>query len=240
MIFGVYHSPTENAGLIAEIIREKNIRFREVRLYDGDGLPRDTSDLEGLVIMGGPMNVDDVDNYPFLMPELQLIENVLRDGKPILGICLGSQLIAKALGSRVYPNKVREVGWHPIQLTSEAQSDPLFNKFPSMLNVLHWHGDTFDLPEGAVRLASSVDCENQAFRWGENTYGLQFHLEATPAMVKLWTKSKQDAAYVKSAGESVKTILKETPAAFNQLKPHAEAFISSYLTAITSRLLPVR
>src|SRR4051812_41700328 len=146
MIFGLYHSATEEAGLIAEVLKEERIRFRPVHLYDGEGLPRNTSDLEGLVVMGGPMNVDDIDQYPFLLPEVQLIEKVLLEDKPVLGVCLGAQLIAKALGSRVFPNHTKEIGWHPVELTEEGAADELFDALPKRLTVLHWHGDTFDLP----------------------------------------------------------------------------------------------
>src|SRR5262249_26269785 len=149
----------------------------------GEGLPRDVSDLQGLVVMGGPMSVNDGNKYPFLLPEIQLIEKVLNEKKPVLGVCLGAQLIAKALGCRVYPNKHRELGWHPIELTKHAAVDPLFGVLPKKLNVFHWHGETFDLPSGATLLARSKLCENQAFRWGDNAYGLQFHVEVTPTMV---------------------------------------------------------
>jgi GMP synthase (glutamine-hydrolysing) len=228
MIFGLYHDSGEGAGLIAEILREERIPFRGVNLYAGEGLPRDTSDLEGLIVMGGPMNVDDIYHFPFLLHEIQLIEKLLSEKKPMLGICLGAQLIAKALGSRVYPNKQREVGWHPVLMTPAARQDPYFSKLPNPLEVLHWHGDTFDLPKGAVHLARSSRCENQAFRWDESVYALQFHLEATPSMVNDWCVAPDGSAYAKSAGESVESILTETPRLFRRLQPHARAFIKRY------------
>lgn len=231
MIFGLYHDAGEGAGLIAEILKERGIAFQPVHLYRGEGLPRDTSDLEGLVVMGGPMSVDEGDLYPFLLPELQLIEKVVSEKKPILGVCLGSQLIAKALGSRVFANKHREVGWHPISMTPAAKTDPYFSQFPETVTVLHWHGDTFDLPTGAVLLAKSAKCENQAFRWGENVYALQFHVEATPAMLRVWCSSEDGASYARGAGETVDGILKATPLAFRRLEPHARKFLTRYASA---------
>ncbi len=232
MIFGLYHDENEGAGLIAEVLKEHGVRFRPVNLFDGEGLPRDTSDLEGLVVMGGPMNVDDSARFPFLIPELQLIEKVLSEKKPILGICLGAQLIAKALDARVYANKKREVGWHPVTFTSAARSDVHFSKFPDPLKVLQWHGDTFDLPNGAVHLARSRHCENQAFRWGKSTYALQFHLEATPAMIAQWSGTAGGRAYAEDAGESAEAIVQATPKAFAELQPHARAFFSRYAASL--------
>lgn len=239
MIFGLYHDAHEGAGLIAEVLKEQGIAFRAVRLYDGEGLPRDTSDLEGLVVMGGPMNVNDSARFPFLLPENQLIEKVIAVGKPILGICLGAQLIAQALGARVFPNKKREVGWHPVSLTGAAQNDPHFSKLPSPLTVLQWHGDTFDLPDGAVQLARSSACENQAFRWGESTYALQFHLEATPSMLAQWCGSSDGRVYAKEAGESAETILAKTPTAFASLEPHARGFFARYASAAFTKVRTV-
>lgn len=240
MIFGLYHHVDETVGLIADALKELKLPFRDVHLHDGDGLPRDTGDLEGLIVMGGPMNVDDVEHFPFLIEELRLIEKVIAEEKPVLGICLGAQLIAKALDARVYPNKVKEVGWGPVQLLPAVEADPVFAHAPRDLTVLHWHGDTFDLPAGAVNLARSKKCAHQAFRWGRSTYGLQFHLEATPGMVRSWCESKDGMEYIQAAGESKTKILEQTPAAFQRLQPVAMKIFSSYLTHAFENLLSVR
>ncbi len=226
MIYALYHTPTETVGAIEDVLKKMNLPYREVHLYKGDGFPRDTHLLSGLIVMGGPMNVDDVADYPFLLEEVRLIEKLIDEKKPVLGICLGAQLIAKALGSKVYKNSEKEVGWHPIQLTEAAKSDPVFSALPQELTVLHWHGDTFHLPNGAVHLARSPRCENQAFRWGENTYALQFHLEVTPAMVTSWVKSIDGKKDVQDAGEKTEDILNQTPDAFSHLQPHAEKIFS--------------
>lgn len=138
-------------------------------------------DAEFLVIMGGPMGVNDEDRFPWLPDEKRYIREAVRDGKNILGVCLGAQLIASALGSRVYPNPVKEIGWYPVFAVSNNSHPGI--RFPESIDVFHWHGDTFDLPDGAIHLAQSETCVNQAFQVGETVLGLQFHPEATPQSV---------------------------------------------------------
>jgi len=239
MIYALYHSKTETVGHLGEVLKKLSLPYRALHLYDCDGLPRDTRLLSGLIVMGGPMNVDQVNEYPFLFEEVRLIEKLLSEEKPVLGICLGAQLIAKALGSKVFPNKEKEVGWHPVELTKQADTDPVFGGVPPSLNVLHWHGDTFHLPSGAVHLARSSRCENQAFRWGRHTYGLQFHLEVTPSMVVSWARSSDGKKDIKAAGENVKDLLAKTPAAFAELKPFAEQIFTGCLNLAYPEPVPV-
>ncbi|OGR85579.1 MAG: hypothetical protein A2901_01955 [Elusimicrobia bacterium RIFCSPLOWO2_01_FULL_54_10] len=227
MIYALYHAPTETAGLIGDALKKLKLNFKEVRLFGGQPLPKNSPELDALIVMGGPMNVDETKKYPFLTEEVKLIQQVIKDGKPVLGICLGSQLIAKALGSKVYPNKLgREVGWKPLELSMQGIMDPLFKEFPNNTKVLHWHGDTFDLPKGAVHLASTEKCQNQAFRYGENVYALQFHLEVTPKMVLEWLET--DKAYVAGAKENPYTIEDETESAHAELKPIADKLFKSF------------
>jgi GMP synthase (glutamine-hydrolysing) len=183
--------------------------------------------------MGGPMSVNDTDKYNFLTPEIKLIERMLADKKPVLGICLGAQLMAKALGARIYPNAHRELGWHDIQLTDAAVSDPLFAVQANTMRVFHWHGETFNLPPGAVHLAKSDRCANQAFRWGGNSYGFQFHFEVTPAMVSEWCSSAEGQADVIAAGETVADVLAKTPAAYQALEPVAQTIFNRYVQLAT-------
>ncbi len=131
---------------------------------------------ELLVVMGGPMNVDDTNEYPWLPAEKAFIRQALDADIPVLGICLGAQLIAAALGEKVYPNVQQELGWLPITLTPAARQHPMLCTFPQALHVFHWHGDTFDLPPGAIRLGSTQACLNQGFALGK-CIGLQFHIE---------------------------------------------------------------
>ena len=148
-----------------------------------------------LIFLGGPMSVND--GLPFLERELEVVRQALDRGQPVLGICLGSQLIARALGASVYRNPVKEIGWFEIRLTEAGARDALFGCMNGTERVFHWHGETFDLPRGATLLASSEACRNQAFRWGSNVYGLQFHLEVTPAMIADWCVQDENCGDVR-------------------------------------------
>jgi GMP synthase (glutamine-hydrolysing) len=175
------HEEFEGLGYFAEALRACGVSFSYHDL--GDSFLPEKHD--ALVIMGGPMSANDP--LPGLAAELSLIEQGLKDRIPMLGICLGSQLLAKALGARVYRNAALEIGWEPVHLTDAGRSDPLFRGIASPTTFFHWHGETFDLPEGAEWLAYSAKCRNQAFRYGENVYGLQFHPEVTAEMIADWS-----------------------------------------------------
>jgi GMP synthase-like glutamine amidotransferase len=227
MIGILYHAAHENAGLILSVLKNEELKFKEYHLYHNDLVPK-SDNLNALVIMGGPMNVDEIKKYPYLAKEVTLIQEMIKQKKPVLGICLGSQLIAKALGSKVYPNKTKEVGWHPIELSMNGIMDDLFKEVPNNTVVLHWHGDTFDLPKGATHLASTEKCQNQAFKYGENVYALQFHLEATPALAQTW--AEMDENYVRAAHEDPDEIIEKGPEVFADLKPIATNFIKNFLS----------
>jgi GMP synthase (glutamine-hydrolysing) len=141
---------------------------------------------EGLIVLGGPMNVEQTKAFPHLLHELKLIDQALKKKIPILGICLGAQLITKALGARVYDNKQKEIGWHDVSLTDAGTKDQVFQHFNATERLFHWHSQTFGIPVGASHLAFSALCTNQAFRYGENVYGLQFHLEVDEKIIKRW------------------------------------------------------
>jgi GMP synthase (glutamine-hydrolysing) len=134
--------------------------------------------------MGGPMSVHDERAYPWLIEEKKLIERAVRAGKRVLGVCLGAQLLAEVLGAGVYRNRHKEIGWFPVHLTRQATSASLWADFPEMFPAFHWHGETFEIPAGALHLAKSEACENQAFEFGGRVLGVQFHLEVTPASVR--------------------------------------------------------
>lgn len=146
------------------------------KFYEGDPLPK-IHVIDWLVVMGGPMNTGDDNKYPWLTQEKKFIEQAIKDQKTVMGICLGAQLIADVLGAKVTPNQYKEIGWFPVQLTNEAQTVPLVDFLPESLTAFHWHGDTFEVPSGAIRLAQSAACPNQAFIYGEKVLALQFHLE---------------------------------------------------------------
>lgn len=171
------HVPFEDLGSIRSWLLAAGYTITRTPFFESATLPRpDQIDL--LVILGGPMSVHDEDRYPWLAVEKKFIRDVISSGKPVLGICLGAQLIAWALGAKVYPNAVKEIGWFPVY--GVYSGDESIFRFPPSLQVFHWHGETFDLPREAIRIAKSDHCENQAFQWGRSVIGLQFHLETTP------------------------------------------------------------
>jgi len=171
------HVAFEGLGSIEPWLENAGCEITRTLFFQSPVLPN-PDDTDALIIMGGPMGVHDEEQFPWLAAEKAFIGDFIRSGKPVLGICLGAQLIACSLGAEVYPGPGKEIGWFPIHGTTQAK-DPEFT-FPPSLEVFHWHGDTFDLPTGAVRLARSKGCQNQAFQLGKSVIALQFHLETTP------------------------------------------------------------
>ncbi len=182
----IQHVDFEGPAHIGKWITAHGHSRSETHLYRGDSLPAGT-DFDRLVVMGGPMNIYEHDRYPWLVEEKRFIGRAIGAGKTVIGICLGAQLIADVLGGRVYAGPEKEIGWFPVTLTPEARELGLFGDVPERFTVFHWHGDTFPLPEGAVRLAASAACENQAFLYRDRVLGLQFHLESTPESVRAIT-----------------------------------------------------
>lgn len=171
------HVPFEGLGQLEPWLRHAGFQIGCTRLIEPIAWPEPAA-IDFLVVMGGPMSVNDEGLYPWLQEEKDFIRRYLATGKPLLGICLGAQLIANVLGARVYPNREKEIGWFPIEGIPLPQTSPNF-RFPAQAEVFHWHGETFDLPSGATQLARSPACKNQAFQIG-SAIGLQFHLETTP------------------------------------------------------------
>ena len=180
------HAPSEPLGVLDPMLRRWGFRIRYANFARDPGLQLDLRRYNGLVVLGGPMNVDQAEQYPHLKTEIAAIREALRLDVPVLGICLGAQLLAAALGASVRPNKVREIGWYQLQPAPQAREDRLLRHFDGSQHVFQWHAYTFDMPPGAVHLASSASCEHQAFRFGERAYGLQFHLEADEALIRRW------------------------------------------------------
>ncbi len=190
------HVAVEGPGAIGAALRRRGVTVRTLRTYAGEPVPA-ALEAEALVVMGGPMGVYEHARHPHLTDEIGLIERTLAAGRPILGTCLGSQLLAAALGARVYPNTRKEIGWHEVELTAAADDDALWRGIAPRFTPLHWHGDIFDLPDGAVRLARSALSPTQAYRHGANAYGLLFHLELDRAQIETWIEA--------FAGELVET-----------------------------------
>ncbi len=186
MILIVKHIDIEGPGTLGGFLDSKNVPYRILDLGAGDSLPQDLSRLRAVVILGGPMNVDEEDKYSFLRPENEFIQEILRRQIPFLGICLGSQLLAKAAGAKVIKSPVKEIGWYHIRLTSEGKKDILFKDFQEDGQIYHWHGDMFQIPDNAALLATADGCPHQALKVGGNAYGLQFHVEVTDKNIKEW------------------------------------------------------
>jgi len=183
------HVPFEGLGSIEPWLRSNGWALGATRFYTPDPLPQ-AGDIDLLVVMGGPMSVNDESVHPWLVQEKRFIRQCIDAGKPVLGVCLGAQLIAAAMDARVYPGRAKEIGWFPIEAVP-ADGAVTF-RFPPRVEVFHWHGETFDLPPGAVRLARSEACENQAFQLGRSVIGLQFHLETTAESARSMASSCRD------------------------------------------------
>ncbi len=203
-LLSLEHVPFEDAANIAVWAKQRGHQIVSWPLYRETSRPV-LADFDWLVIMGGPMNVDEEEHYPWLAWEKDLIRQAIAAGKIVLGICLGAQLIAAALGAQVRANPVKEIGWFPVQLTPSGMASPVFAGFSREFVAFHWHGDTFDLPPGAVHAAVSAACAHQALIYGDRVLGLQFHLESTaPSVQRLLDHCGADLVkgpYVQSAAE---------------------------------------
>jgi GMP synthase-like glutamine amidotransferase len=207
------HAEHEGLGCIEPWLLERGHRVRGTRLQRGEDLPA-VDDFDWLIVMGGPMNIYEHDRHPWLIREKFLIRDACVKKKQVLGICLGSQLLADVLGGKVSQNDEPEIGWFDVSLNDEARQSRLFSDFPDQFAAFHWHGDTFQIPPGATSLMSSAACARQAFSWGEGrVIGLQFHLEVELEDARRWleTDAPEPRRYVQAAAE----ILRE-PARFEQ------------------------
>lgn len=180
------HVPYEPLGTLDPLLKQAGFRIRYVNFGRN---PDERPTLDGyaaLIILGGPMNADNIAQFPHLATELELIQEALQRDMSILGICLGAQLLAKALGGKVLPSAGREIGWYSVDVTKIGQQDPVLSTFGEQCEVFQWHDDTIELPDNVERLAKSENCPVQAFRHGEHAYGFQFHLEVDGALIERW------------------------------------------------------
>ena len=182
----VSHVGFEDLGILAPLLAERDISIGHIDAPRDPLQEFDATSPDLLIVLGGPIGVYEIDAYPFLSREIAMVGERLARGLRTLGICLGAQLMAAALGARVYPSGIKEIGWKPVALSDPGRDSCLVPLAQGELPVLHWHGDTFDLPDGAVHLASTDLCENQAFLLGANALGLQFHLETTAEALESW------------------------------------------------------
>jgi GMP synthase-like glutamine amidotransferase len=241
------HLVREGPGTIAELCERRGLRVEICRLDLGASVPESLEDGDLLVVMGGSMGVGDVGDprFPFLGHEIELLRKVLAAGQPALGVCLGSQLLAAAAGGRVYPNRrpdangilrpAPEVGFGEVRLLGVGR-EPVLAGLPERLPVLHWHGDTFDLPAGAVRLAESDVCANQAFRIGRRAYGLQFHIETDADLARTWAVQDSEFAAAVLGPDGPASIIAASDAASETMRKTGEILIDNIL----SEMLHVR
>jgi len=187
IVYALIHAASETPGLLGEVLAESGYQVREIHAYKGDSVPENIDDASALLVMGGPVGVYEADAHPYLREEKQLIADSIDKEIPVLGICLGSQLIASVLGASVYKGKQKEIGWFPVYLEKAGDLDPLFAQLSPAFTGFHWHGDVFDLPKGAVSLARSELTTCQAFRYQDNVYGILCHLEVTPKIIEEMT-----------------------------------------------------
>ena len=185
--------------------KERGYDISGTKLYDGEKVPA-VGEFDWLVVMGGPMNIYEEDIYPWLAPEKRFIAEAIEAGKIVLGVCLGAQLMADVLGAKVYKNDYKEIGWYPVRLSEDAKKLPVFSDLPKEFTAFHWHGDTFELPVGCMRAASSEGCTNQAFACKDGkVIGLQFHLESSPESVGKLVNNCGDelveGKYIQTSGE---------------------------------------
>ena len=225
----VKHVGVEGPGSIGTHLQQQGIPYRTLNLEANEPFPKLDS-LTHIILLGGPMNVYEEDQYPFLVKEDLFIKEAIQRGKRILGICLGAQLIAKALGAKVYRAPVKEIGWYDLSLTEEGRRDRMFCHFQNTFSAFQWHEDTFELPKAAKLIASSDPVSNQAFRYGENAYGLQFHLEATEEKIRDWMKTYEREFEVEASSRfSREEILSDTRLKWPQYSTSGQALITQYL-----------
>ncbi len=228
-VFILRHVAHESAGTLDAFLAAAGVEvrcrdvFRETRPH----LP--LHEAAGLVVLGGPMSVWEVPQYPCLAQEMQWMQQAVAQRLPTLGICLGAQLLAAATGAQVRPNPCKEIGWYALELLPAAAEDPLFADCQRRETVFQWHGDGFDLPPGAVLLARSALCRHQAFRVGDHAWGLQFHLEMTPGMVEAWLSephNRRELAHLDDIDP--RAIRAATPHEFPKLAPFARRVLSRF------------
>jgi len=224
------HVPFEGLGSMTAVLSERGHSLTATHLYRGETLP-DVTAFDLLIVMGGPMGVSDEAEYPWLAPEKRLIKAAVDAGKKVLGICLGAQLLAEALGAEVTRNPHREIGWFPITRDPALGSSRFNSIFPEQAEAFHWHGDTFGIPEGAIPLASSRACKNQGFIMDDRIMALQFHLETTPGSAALLIANGRHELDGSSFVQTEKEMLEA---------PHRFAAINRIMRAVIEALEPLK
>ncbi len=230
-ILVIQHIPGEGPGIIGPLITRDGFRADFLRVYKNGKIPIGIGGYSALIVLGGPMGVYEEARYPFIRDEIKLIESALRNRVPTFGVCLGSQLLAKAAGADVYKGGKKEIGWYRVALTGDGKNDRLFLGLPEEFTVFQWHGDTFDVPGRSRNLASSELFPNQVIRVGPCAYGVQFHLEVTEGMIRDWIDVNRDELKtVKNIDP--KKIIKDIPGNIQTLHGYGRAVISRFLRLV--------
>jgi GMP synthase (glutamine-hydrolysing) len=199
------HVLAEGLGHIEDCLRAEKLTVEVCKIFDGQSVPKGMEGFQALVVLGGPMSVNERENLPYLADEMKLMEQAMKERKPVLGICLGSQMLASVLGGGVKKAPGKEIGWHAVRLNDASVNDGLWAGVPRSFQAFHWHGEVFDLPVGAIPLASSEMTGVQAFRYGKNAYGILFHLEVTLGMIE--GMLGQFPEELKEAGKTAEEVL---------------------------------
>jgi GMP synthase-like glutamine amidotransferase len=235
------HHPREGPEHIGSVAQSLGLELVVHELDAGQPVPEELTPADLLVVMGGSMGVGDIGDprWPFLAGEVDLLGRLLRSERPVLGVCLGAQLMAHAAGARVYPLTVgdppvlhREVGWGPVEFVRTAEEQPVLRGLHQAEVVLHWHGDTFDLPPGATLLASTLDCPHQMFRLGPRAFGIQFHVEVTAELVETWVEEDRDYVRLALGHEGPGRILEDTRRCIERHEQVGDRLIRNLLEAM--------
>jgi GMP synthase (glutamine-hydrolysing) len=226
----------EGPGILGGLLDRKGWDRQTIHLYRGEAIPSDSENCHIVIVMGGPMNVYEEDAYPFLVAETRVIGERLKKGFPVLGFCLGAQLMAKAGGAKVYKGQRKEIGWYPVRLSEEGTKDPLLKTFPDKFTIFQWHGDTFHLPQGAECLVGSDHYRNQVMRIGDMSYGFQFHFEITKEMIAQWLESGREEIREIGNENLPHQVLRDTDHFLSGAHSLAESFFMPYLDLIERRI----
>jgi GMP synthase (glutamine-hydrolysing) len=223
------HVAHEILGTLNPLLKAAGFRIRYVNFGRHPDAEPTLDGYDGLIVLGGPMSANDTGRHPHLRTELKLIEDAMRREIPVLGICLGAQLVAKTLGAPVYPNREKEIGWYDVTPTPDAGEDRLFAAFDQKEKLFQWHGDTFDIPHSAVHLAASDLCANQAFRYTTNVYGFQFHLEVDEPMIHRWLRAPENRSEISALKIDPQRISGETPEHLERLHELSDRVFSEFI-----------
>lgn len=232
------HVAYEPLGTLDPHLRREGFRIRYVNFARHPHAEPEIDGYDALVVLGGPMNVDEMEHHPHLRHEARVIRDALDRGRPVLGICLGAQLLAHAIGAHVGRASEPEIGWYEVRKSPDAASDPLLGHFEDVERVFQWHGYTFEMAPGATHLASSERCPNQAFRAGDAAWGLQFHLEVDPPMIERWLTTPVHARAVSGLHGSPDPILRDTERFAARQHVLAEEAFAAFVSRVRAHRAP--